>query len=96
MTAGACLYIRRCVDRSYYVGTTRTSLDAPLAEHNAGLNGGYTASRRPVTVAFAQELNSIADAIAAERQVKGWSCAKKEAMINGDWGCLSELSRRRN
>jgi putative endonuclease len=44
---------------------------------------------------FAQHFPTITDAVAAERQVKGWSRAKKEAMINGEWNRLPELSRRR-
>src|SRR5258708_33076654 len=44
--------------------------------------------RRPVTMVFAQHFETITDAIAAERQVKGWSRAKKEAMINAEWNRL--------
>jgi putative endonuclease len=44
---------------------------------------------------FAQHFDTITDAIAAERQVKGWSRAKKEAMIRGEWDQLPELARRR-
>jgi putative endonuclease len=96
VSAGAHLYILRCADGKYYVGTTRKSLEQRVSEHNAGLLGGYTATRRPVTVVFAQHFESIADAVSAERQVKGWSRAKKEAMINGDWDRLPELARRRS
>jgi predicted GIY-YIG superfamily endonuclease len=95
MDAGAYLYILRCADGRYYVGTTRKSLEERLAEHNAGLHGGYTATRRPVTMVFAQHFETITDAIAAERQVKGWSRAKKEAMIEGQWNRLPELAKRR-
>jgi putative endonuclease len=93
---GAHLYILRCADGKYYVGTTRKSLEERVGEHNAGLLGGYTASRRPVALVFAQHFESIADAVAAERQVKGWSRAKKEAMIRGNWDRLPELAKRRS
>jgi tRNA/rRNA methyltransferase len=33
-------------------------------------------------------------AFAAERQIKGWSRAKKEALIRGDWEALRSLSRK--
>ena len=92
--SGAYLYILRCADRSYYVGTTRKSVEERIAEHNAGLHGGYTAKRRPVTLAFAQHFEIITDAIAAERQIKGWSRAKKEALIKGEWNRLPELAKR--
>jgi putative endonuclease len=95
MNAGAFLYILLCADGKYYVGTTRKSLEERVAEHNAGIHGGFTAARRPVTLVFAQHFDTITDAIAAERQVKGWSRAKKEAMIRGEWNRLPELARRR-
>ena len=93
--AGAYLYILRCTDGSYYVGSTRTELEIRVAEHNAGTYGGYTSSRRPVTLVFSEALEQITDAIAAERQIKGWSRAKKEALIAGDWDKLKMLAKRR-
>src|ERR1700676_1796349 len=96
MNAGAYLYILRCADGSYYVGTTRKSLEERVGEHNLGILGGYTAPRRPVTLVFAQHFESITDAIAAERQIKGWSRAKKEALIKGEWHRLPELAKRRH
>src|SRR6202012_560613 len=75
---GAWLYILRCSDRAYYVGTTRDSLDRRVGEHQAGTFGGYTARRRPVTLVYSQHFARITDAIEAERQVKGWRRAKKE------------------
>ena len=41
------------------------------------------------------DFDRITDGIAAERQIKGWSRAKKEALLNSDWTKVSELSRRR-
>ncbi len=93
---GAYLYILRCADGKYYVGTTRKGLEERLGEHNAGIHNGFTASRRPVTMIFAQHFDTITDAITAERQVKGWSRAKKEAMIAGEWSRLPELAKRRS
>jgi putative endonuclease len=95
MSDGAYLYILLCVDGSYYTGTARSGLEQRLAQHNAGTYGGYTAQRCPVTLVFSQWFERITDAIEAERQVKGWSRAKKEALIRGDFGQLPELSKRR-
>jgi putative endonuclease len=91
---GAFLYILRCADRSYYVGTARGSLEKRVGEHNSGVFGGYTAQRRPVELVFHQEFERITDAIAAERQVKGWRRAKKEALIAGDFDFLRALASR--
>jgi putative endonuclease len=90
---GAWLYILRCVDGSYYVGTTRTDLHRRVDEHQQGVFGGFTASRRPVALIFAQPFQHITDAIEAERQVKGWRRAKKEALIAGRLDLLPALSR---
>jgi putative endonuclease len=77
---------------SYYVGTTRTMLETRIAQHDDGTFGGYTSTRRPVVLVFSQEFANITDAIAAERQIKNWSRAKKEALIRGDYAALRALS----
>jgi predicted GIY-YIG superfamily endonuclease len=90
----AYLYLLRCRDGSYYVGTTRDSLEKRIAEHNAGRFEGYTKPRRPVVLVYHQEFQRIEDAIAAERQVKGWRREKKEALIRGALAALPSLARR--
>ena len=91
----AFIYILKCADGSYYVSTRRDSLDRRVAEHNAGTFGGYTKRRRPVQLVYSQHVDRITDAIAAERQLKGWTRAKKEALIAGDYELLRVLSRNR-
>lgn len=90
----ASVYILRCSDDAYYVGLTRLSVEKRVAEHNAGKFGGYTASRRPVSLVFSETFERITDAISVERQLKGWSRAKKEALIEGDFALLKCLSKR--
>jgi putative endonuclease len=90
----AYLYILRCADGSYYVGTTRGSLEKRIAEHNDGTFDGYTSLRRPVALVFSQHFDRIEDAVSTERQVKGWRREKKEALIRGDLAALPVLSRR--
>jgi putative endonuclease len=92
----AFVYMLRCSDGSYYVGSTvGADLEKRIAEHQSGAFPGYTYSRRPVTLVWSEEFDRITDAIAAERQLKGWTKAKKEALIRGDWTRVSALSRRR-
>ena len=91
----AFVYILRCADGSYYVGSTRKSLEERIAEHNSGLLRGYTMSRRPVTLVWSQEFDRITDAIAMERRLKGWRREKKDALIRGELEALSELAARR-
>jgi putative endonuclease len=91
----AYLYILCCADGSYYVGTTRGTLERRVAEHQAGAFDGYTAHRRPVSLVFHQEFQRIENAIAAERQVKGWRREKKEPLIRGEFAALPPLARRK-
>jgi putative endonuclease len=93
---GAYVYMLRCADGSHYVGSARRGLDQRVGEHNAGVYGGYTSTRRPVTLAWAQHFPNITDAIAVERQIKGWTRAKKEALIRGDYSGIKNLARRRS
>jgi putative endonuclease len=85
----------RCIDGSYYAGSTRRSLEERVAEHEAGVVEGYTASRRPVSLVFNEYFDRITDAFSAERRLKGWSRAKKEALIAGDYARIQELAKRR-
>ena len=92
---GEYVYILRCRDGRYYVGSTRGSLEQRVGEHNAGVYGGFTKSRRPVELVYSQYFDRITDAIAAERQLKGWSRAKNEALIKDDFDLLVQLARNR-
>ncbi len=83
----------RCADGSYYVGVT-TNLQQRIGQHQAGSVDGYTSARRPVTMVWSEEFPSIDQAIALERQLKGWSRVKKEAVIRGDFDALPDLSRK--
>lgn len=89
------VYILKCSDDSYYTGCT-SELSQRVAQHQDGTFEGYTSSRRPVTLVFSQELTDINDAIQAERQIKGWSRKKKEALIKGDFNLLHELAECKN
>jgi|SRR6266478_1527577 len=93
---GAFVYILRCVDGSYYVGSaTGDDLTKRVAEHQTGAYPGYTSSRRPVQLVWSEHFDRITDAIAAERQLKGWSRSKKDALIRGEWDLLRHLAKRR-
>ena len=87
------VYMLECNDGSYDVGSTRAGLDQRVAEHNAGRCDGYTKGRRPVRLVYAQEFQRITDAVAAERQIKGWSRRKKQALFAGAFEDLPQLSR---
>jgi putative endonuclease len=93
---GIYVYMLRCADGSYYVGSaTGDDVGGRVDQHNAGSHKGYTFSRRPVVLVWSEHFDRITDGIAAERQLKGWSRAKKEALLRTDWAKVTELARRR-
>ena len=93
---GIYIYMLRCSDGAYYIGSaTGDDLSPRIDQHNAGNYPGYTFSRRPVVLVWSEHFDRITDGIAVERQIKGWSRAKKEALTRGDWTQVRQLSRRR-
>jgi putative endonuclease len=87
------VYMLECADSSYYVGLTRNEPNHRVAEHNEGKHGGYTLSRRPVKLVWSQDFSRLTQAIAIERQLKGWRREKKKALIEGRYDLLPDLAR---
>ena len=88
------VYILRCSDSSYYVGQT-DDLDARLYQHAVG-QIGYTSTRKPVELVWQGEFETREGAIAFEQQIKGWSQAKKEALMAGDWNRIQQLAKSKS
>ena len=88
----AWVYILKCRDGSYYVGSTR-SLEARIGQHQQGLGAEYTRHRLPVELVWAHERERVDEAFALEKRIQGWSRAKREALIRGDVEALPGLSR---
>ena len=88
-------YMLRCADNSFYVGHT-DDLDVRIAQHQSGAIPGYTHERRPITLVWCEEFPERDQAFAAERQIKGWSRLKKQALIDGNWAAISRLAKRRS
>ena len=93
----AWVYILECADGLYYVGSHRGEHPSTReAAHIAGQDPKpFTFRRRPVQLVWTGEFQRITDAIAFERKLKGWSRAKKRAVIEGRWDELPKLSRAR-
>lgn len=88
------VYILKCNDNSFYTGVTN-DLDRRINEHNTGEIKGFTSSRLPVKLVYSHRFTNIDDAIKFEKQVKGWSRKKKEALINNDIESLIKLSNEK-
>ena len=84
------VYILRCADGSYYVGHT-DDMVLRMQQHENG-EVGYTSLRKPVELLWQGEFETREGALAFELQVKGWSRAKKEALMAGDWERVQELA----
>ncbi|UKK84237.1 GIY-YIG nuclease family protein [Sphingopyxis sp. BSN-002] len=88
-------YILHCRGGAYYTGHI-DNLQRRLAEHVSGTFPGFTADRLPVVLVWSQDFSTRIEALEAERRIKGWSRAKKMALIRGDWGSLSALAKSKN
>jgi tRNA/rRNA methyltransferase len=84
------VYIVRCADQSLYIGET-DDLDFRLTKHNDGSAGVFTRRRRPVVLVYSEVHPTREAALKRERQLKGWTRAKKEALIAGDSSLLKVL-----
>ncbi len=89
------VYIVECADKSYYTGITN-DVDRRVEEHNLGLYfTSYTYSRRPVVLKYFERFQDVTQAIDFEKQVKGWSRKKKEALFKEDWEEIKRLANKR-
>jgi len=86
-------YIVKCSDKSYYTGVTN-NIERRIWEHNNDEDPRhYTYSRRPVKLVFCEDYNDIYSAISREKQIKGWTRKKKEALIKYRYELLPKLSK---
>ncbi len=85
-------YILKCCDDSYYTGST-IDLERRLRQHQNGEGANYTRKRLPVELVYFEEYSRIDQAFYREKQIQGWSRAKKEALIANQLEKLKELAK---
>ena len=85
-------YILECADGSYYTGSTK-NIELRLAQHQAGEGAKHTKSRLPVKLVYFEEYGRIDEAFYREKQIQGWSRAKKEALMKGDIEALHNMAK---
>ena len=90
------VYMLKCSDGSYYIGKYQgDDLEIRIHEHNNRLYpDSYKSKRLPVTLVWSERFSRYDEAVLTERQLKGWSRAKKEALMRGDWDRVQMLSKR--
>lgn len=87
------VYILQCSDDSYYVGMT-SNIEVRIYQHNFGkFPEAYTYMRRPLKLRWVEQFTDPTLAGDLEKQIKGWSRKKKEALIKKDWDKLIKLSK---
>jgi tRNA/rRNA methyltransferase len=86
-------YLLRCADGHHYAGHT-DDLDTCIAQHQAGAIPGYTLNRRPLTLLWSGRFPDRDQAFAAARRIRGWSRARKEALVRGDPEALGALAKK--
>ncbi|TBX66996.1 GIY-YIG nuclease family protein [Flavobacterium silvisoli] len=88
------VYILKCSDGTYYTGVT-SNLTQRIYRHDTGyFPDCYTYKRRPVSLVFYCEFTNINLAFEKEKQIKKWSKAKKEALIDGHYDALINLAKK--
>jgi putative endonuclease len=90
------VYILKCADKSYYTGVTSVLAQRLLEHENGKYPNAYTFERRPIELQYAASFQNVNQAIAHEKQVKGWSRRKKEALIESNWDEIVRLSNLKN
>lgn len=87
------VYIVECKDGSYYTGITN-DIEHRLWLHNIGIDKDcYTYTRRPVELKYLQHFQHVEEAIKREKQLKGWSRKKKQALFREDWNVIKQLAK---
>jgi putative endonuclease len=85
-------YMLHCNGGLLYVGHT-DNLDNRIAQHESGAIPGFTRDHLPVKLIWAEAFGTRIEALEAERRLKGWSKAKKLALVRGDWALISDLAK---
>jgi putative endonuclease len=86
------VYLLECADGTYYAGHT-DNLESRVAQHKRGEGCDWTRRRQPVELVWAESAATREEALAFERRIKGWTRAKKEALVAGDWDRLHLLAK---
>lgn len=79
------VYILECSDKTLYVGCTN-NIERRLHQHNNSKYGAhYTKLRRPVTLLYKEEFDTLKEARAREAEIKTWPRGKKLELIQNNF-----------
>ena len=86
------VYVLQCADGKYYTGHS-DDLERRIAQHQTGDYCDFTSRRRPVRLMWSENFPTRIEALEAERRIKPWSRAKKQALFAGDWAAISYFAK---
>jgi putative endonuclease len=90
------VYILECSDDSFYTGITG-NFDKRIMQHETGyFKQCYTFKKRPLAIKYYVAFTDVIQAILFEKKLKGWTRAKKIALIQNDFDNLQILAECRN
>ena len=89
------VYIALLEDGRFYIGMTQVHPQERTRRHTVGKGGTFTRGRKVVSILWVEQHATAKSAHDREKQLKKWSHAKKQALIDGDLERLKSLSRSR-
>jgi putative endonuclease len=87
-----CVYVMASRSRVLYIGVTN-DLARRVGEHKLGRPAGFTSRYRITRLVYFEQFADVREAIAREKQVKGWTRSRKIELIEGrnpTWQDLAE------
>ena len=85
-------YMLHCNGGRFYTGHT-DDLEKRVWQHETGAIPGFSRNFLPVRLVGSEEFGTRIEAKETEKRIKGWSRAKKIALIRGDWDHISRLAK---
>jgi putative endonuclease len=89
---GVFVYILTCPDGSFYVGSAK-DVSRRIRLHQSGRGAKFTHDHLRAKLVYVEGPFDLTEAVRREFQIKGWSRAKKLALIRGKCDRLKQLSR---
>lgn len=84
------LYILKINKCRLYTGVT-DNIERRLFEHKQSTGAKFTKYSELIELVYTEEYDSLQKAMKREKQIKGWTRIKKEALIAGDLVLLKKL-----
>ena len=75
------IYVLLCEDGSYYTGYAK-GIDLRVKQHRRGVGARYTKMHRPKRLVYAEEFDTIGEAMKREREIKHLSHEEKHRLVS--------------